>query len=454
MVKAGTDPHRLRELAAAEDWTSTERILAQVHAAEAAQWLQELSEGDRIRILKSIAPTLAADLLEQLPDEQAAQALGDMEARIAAPIIEEMLTDAGIDLLQDVEPEHAEAILEEVGAERAAVAREMLAHDPESAGGLMQKEFIAIPESGRAEEVVTYLRRHAAEYAAYPATYLYVVDDAGRLVGVVSMRSLLLCDASTPIEKILRRDAQTVPASMSGRELARVFRRYRYLAIPVVGPDGRLLGVVTQDDAMRFAQEEAEEEMLRFTGIAGGDESRDMPFLHRSRHRLAWLTVNIFLNVIAASVISVYEETLRAVITLAVFLPIISDMGGCSGNQAAAVSIRELSTGRIRPGHYLFVLGKELSVGLFNGTVLAVILTLVAWLWKGNLMLGLVVGAALWVNTLVSVLLGGVVPLALRAFKQDPAAAASPILTTCTDVCGFFAVLSLANQVLPHMRVA
>jgi len=431
------------------DAANVERLLSGVHAGEAAAVLRELPESRRVQILAALPPAIAADILEQLPDELAAAALGAMDAKVAAPILEEMLSDAGIDALQGVEPEQAEAILDNVGAEQAAEARELLQYDPETAGGLMQTEFIAIPVDRTAGEVVEHLRTHAEEYADFPATYLYVVDGVGRLLGVVSMRGLLLCQVSTPIERIVRRDVHTVPASMPGHELSVFFRQYKFLAVPVVGEDGKLLGVVTQDDAMRFAREEAEEGMLKLAGISGGDESRDMPFGLRSRRRLSWLTVNIFLNVIAASVISMYEKTLQAVIALAVFLPIISDMSGCTGSQSVAVSIRELSTGRIRPGHYLYVLSKELSVGLFNGLVLGLIISIVAWAWKGSVWLGIVVGAALWINTVVAVSIGGLVPLILKGMKQDPALASAPILTTCTDLCGFFIVLSLANRFLP-----
>jgi magnesium transporter len=177
-----------------------------------------------------------------------------------------------------------------------------------------------------------------------------------------------------------------------------------------------------------------------------------MPLRKRSGRRLSWLSVNILLNVLAASVIAVYQDTLREVIALAVFLPIISDMSGCSGNQAVAVSIRELSLGRVAAHQLFWVLKKEMAVGILNGLVLGLLIGLIAWLWKGNVALGLVIGGALWINTLVAVSIGGLVPLILHRFKQDPAIASSPILTTLTDMCGFFIVLTTANQFLPLLQ--
>jgi magnesium transporter len=174
-----------------------------------------------------------------------------------------------------------------------------------------------------------------------------------------------------------------------------------------------------------------------------------MPLLHRSRRRLSWLSVNILLNVIAASVIAVHQETLAAVIALAVFLPIISDMSGCSGNQAVAVSMRELSLGLVKTSEVRRVWLKEISVGWINGLALGSLIAAVAWAWKGNLFLGFVVGAAMMLNTLVAVSIGGTVPLLLRRWGVDPALAAGPILTTVTDMCGFFLLLSIAGALLP-----
>ena len=198
-------------------------------------------------------------------------------------------------------------------------------------------------------------------------------------------------------------------------------------------------------------QERADADYLKSQGIVGGDEIRTMPVLTRTRRRLSWLSLNILLNIIAASVIAMYEDTLTAVIALAVFLPIVSDMSGCSGNQAVAVSMRELSFGIVKPYEIARVWLQEVSVGLINGAVLGCLIGVAAWLWKGNPFLGLVVGAALAANTLVAVSLGGTVPLLLKRLKVDPAVASGPILTTVTDMCGFFLVLSLATIMLPQL---
>ena len=191
--------------------------------------------------------------------------------------------------------------------------------------------------------------------------------------------------------------------------------------------------------------------MLRMQGIVGGDEIRNLPLLTRSGRRLSWLSINIVLNIFAASIIALYINTLDAVIALAVFLPIISDMSGCSGNQAVAVSMRELALGIVKPEEVRRVWLKEISVGLINGAALGLLLGLVAWAWRGNAYLGLVVGSALTLNTLIAVSLGGIAPLVLKRNGVDPAVASGPILTTVTDMCGFFLVLSFAALMLSRL---
>jgi magnesium transporter len=234
-------------------------------------------------------------------------------------------------------------------------------------------------------------------------------------------------------------------------EVRAFFSSHDFYGVPVVDPTGRLVGILRHSAVNEAVAERSDDAFLKAKGIVGGEELRTMPLLQRSRRRLAWLSINIVLNVIAASVIAFYQETLAAVIALAVFLPIISDMSGCSGNQAVAVSMRELSLGLVRPSEVWRVWLKEISVGAINGLALGVLIAALAWGWKGNPVLGLVVGGALLLNTVVAVSIGGTVPLLLRRFGVDPALASGPILTTVTDMCGFFLLLSIAAAVLPML---
>jgi magnesium transporter len=281
--------------------------------------------------------------------------------------------------------------------------------------------------------------------------YAYVVSDDGKLVGVLRLRDLLLSSPDQMLSDTMLREPLAVQDTARLETLERFFQRHSLFGVPAVDADGRLVGVVRNSDVEQAAAERSSRSFLKFMGIVGGEEFRSMPLRIRSMRRLSWLSVNILLNIVAASVIAFNEETLRAVIALAVFLPIISDMSGCSGNQAVAVTMRELALGFINPSDLWRVLGKEALVGVINGLALGLLLGVVGWLWQGNVMLGVVVAAALAINTLVAVCFGGCVPLLLRGLGQDPALASGPILTTVTDMSGFFLVLTLAKAVLPML---
>ena len=221
-----------------------------------------------------------------------------------------------------------------------------------------------------------------------------------------------------------------------------------FFGVPVVDNFSHLVGVVQRADVQKAHGDATLKSFQRFAGIIGGDELRSMPFKLRSGRRLAFLVINIFLNLIAASVIALYEETLSQVIALAIFMPILSDMSGCSGSQAVAVSIRELSLGLVQPRDFLRVWWKESQVGLFNGLILGILLAVLAFVWKGSFALAVVVGLALGINTFVGGCAGGLLPLMIRRLGIDPALAAAPILTTITDMFGFFLALSFTALAL------
>ncbi|MEO0651688.1 MAG: magnesium transporter [Planctomycetota bacterium] len=413
--------------------------------------LAHLEDSGREQLLALLAPEQAAYVLEIMPAPQAVGALGELEPDAAARIIEELPSDEQADFIGELAPDDAEAILAELPDEEAEEVRRLAAYEDSEAGGIMVTEFLAYPEDSTVADVLSDLLNNADEYRKYDIQYAYVVDADERLLGVLPLRDLLLARRSQAVVEGMI----TAPVAVTDHrplvEVAATFRQHDYLGLPVVDEGRRLVGVVQRSDLEHALVEEADETYRSSQGIVGGEELRSMPLLVRSRRRLSWLSVNVLLNVVAASVIAANQETLEAVIALAVFLPIISDMSGCSGNQAVAVSMRELALGVVRPADLMRVLGKEASIGVINGLVLGGLIGGVAWLWKGNPYLGLVVGVALALNTLLAVSVGGAVPLLLKRMGQDPAVAAGPLLTTVTDMCGFFLVLSLANAMIGYL---
>ncbi|MDX1682613.1 MAG: magnesium transporter, partial [Phycisphaeraceae bacterium] len=314
--------------------------------------------------------------------------------------------------------------------------------------GLMITEYLSFPESDEVQDVVANLRTHADEYAAYDVQYVYTVDDQHRLTGVVPMRRLLLRQPDRSLADVMAPDPVHVSVDVPLDELETLFDSHRFFAVPVVDRDGHLVGVVRRAAVEEAHSEASDRAIMRLGGIIGGEEFRSMPVLSRTSRRLAFLTPNIFLNLIAVSVIAYYEPTLAQVTALMIFLPILSDMSGCSGNQAVAVSLRELSLGMARPRDIFRVIGKEAVVGAINGLALGLLLGIIAVVMKGNIWLGGIVAVAMATNSVIAVCLGGTLPLALRGLKIDPALAAGPLLTTVTDMAGFFIALTLTALAL------
>jgi len=430
---------------------SAEELEDRLDAMQPDELLHEvylLAPDDQRRLLTLLSPERAAALLEVVPDAHAANLIEEMPAAEAAPIVEELASDHRVDVLAELDADDAEAIIAKLAEEDAEEIRELITYAPDQAGGLMMTEFASYPMSLSVREVVEDLTREDIDYHLLTVHYVYVVVRKRKLKGVIRIRDLVFAEPERKIGE-LAKDAYTVPPDASLGDLENFFDEHDIAAVPVINSRGMLLGIVRRRAVLEAIAEKSEADSLKAAGIIGGDELRSMPISVRSARRLSWLSINIVLNIIAASVIAFYEDTLTAVIALAVFLPIVSDMSGCSGNQAVAVSMRELTLGAALPRDVLRVWGKEASVGIINGIALGVLLGLAAWAWKGNAVLGLVVGAALAVNTVVAVSIGGTVPLILKRLKFDPAVASGPLLTTVTDMCGFFLLLSLASMVLP-----
>jgi magnesium transporter len=435
-----------------DNTTDLNNYIESLPTSEVIYLMSKLTRKEQHKLLTMINPCEAADVIEELPEAQAADIMEEMDAESAVAIINEMTSDDRADLFGEMLEKEAEAILTEMSPEEAAEVRKMIEYDPETAGGLMLTEFIAYNESSTVKEVIEDMREKSEKYKNYQIRYIYVVSDNNLFVGVLQMQDLLLSSPNKSLSDIvIKEEVMAVNADTSLEELDDLFDTYKYYGFPVVDDKNYLIGVVIRNNVLEAMNERTAFEHLETQGIVGGDELRTMPVLLRSRRRLSWLSVNIVLNLIAASVIAFYQDTLSTVIALAVFLPIISDMSGCTGNQAVAVSMRELSLGTVRPGEILRVWLQEISVGLINGIVLGILIGVAAYLWKGNICLGIVVGGALAINTLIAVSIGGTVPLILKKMNIDPALASGPILTTVTDMIGFFLALAFATMALHHL---
>lgn len=433
-----------------EEMAALDQYLQHLSSAETVRAVFRLTPDEQERLLTLLPPESAAELIDDVPDAQAAELLDYLEPGEAASIVNEMDSDEAADVLAEMDREDVEEILSLMDADEAAEARQLIGFDPETAGGLMMKEFLSYPGLMTVADAVADIAVQGEDYPIYYLQHVFVVGPTGRLLGVAGLTDIARAKPDSRLEELATPvDAVNPIAGLD--QLEDFFESRDTPLAPVTDDAGRLIGAIRRRAVFDAIAERADEAYLKSQGIVGGDEFRSMPLHIRSGRRLSWLIVKIFLNLAAVSVIALYEDTIAAAFTLAVFLPIVSDMSGCSGYQAVAVSMRELALDIIQPSDVLRVCLKEVALGLVTGTILGLLLAGVAWLWKGNPWLGLVVGGALAVNTVVAVIIGGALPLLLKGMRIDPALAAGPVLTTITDTGGFFLVLSLATLVLPHL---
>ena len=447
MPETRTQPwEAIRDFLDARDAGGLNDFLDSLPPGDTARAFSRLDESECNEVLRLLEPEDAADILEEMADAQGADIIEDLPVEEAASIIDEMESDRRADILAEMDSDDAEAILLKMDPEEAQDARDLLRYDANTAGGIMVTEFFSYPQEATVAEVQNDLHRKSETDTDTGVQYVYVESERHALLGVLRLRDLFFAPLDTPIRSLMIANPIFVFTSTPLEELDDIFERYPFWGLPVVDESGVMRGVVRQADVVEAWGEQQGTALLRFGGIVFGEEFRNMPLFERSSRRLSWLFLNMLLSMMAASVILGHQETVNRLFILVFFMPIICNMSGCSGNQAVAVSIRELALGIIKPEDFWHVWVKEVQVGLVNGVILGGSLGLVASLfWNEPATLGIVVGAAFSLNTLVAVSLGGLIPLLLRKLKVDPALGAPPMLTTLTDMCGFTLVLGLAR---------
>ncbi len=450
MVEPQQDIPRWQELERLVDLGDVDQVrafLKSIPLGETAYTLVRMEESKRTRLLELLPPEEAADLVESLSDAQAADLIEELPAERAAAIVEEMASDEQADVLAELKADDAEAILARMDPAEAEEVRRRARYPANTTGGIMITEYVAYPDHLRIDDVVCDLRLNAAKYSPYDLQNIYVVAGrTGQLRGIVRLRDLVLSPGSTALTAISLTDTQSVKVTDDLDRLEDFFDRTDLYTAPVVDEWNRLVGVVRRAHVQEALAERAGKTILRLSGIVTGEELRTMQIKTRMVRRLAFLVPNIGLNLISTSVIAIYEPILARVSALMIFLPILSDMCGCSGSQAVAVSLREMTLGLVKPAELMHVLSKEIRLGVINGLILGAALGTITWLMRGDTYpyLGLVVGGSMAINNVLAVCFGGSLPLVLKSFKIDPALAAGPVLTTVTDMGAFFFALTFA----------
>ena len=415
-------------------------LIEKLRAPDQAEVFNELELEDQAALLPRLDLDDSASILEQLEDEDAADVAGQLDADTLSRIVDEMDPDEAADLLGDLPKERADQVLARL--EDPDEVRPLLIHPDETAGGRMTSELFALRRRMTVQEAMRALRDLGpSEEVTY---YLFVVDRDNVLRGVVSLRRLITSEPTTTLESIMDPDVIRVRASADQEEAARLMSRYSLPALPVVDDAGRLLGMITHDDLVDVIEEEASEDIYRLGGVL--DEERTSgPVSASVRRRLPWLYVNLVTAFLAAWVISQFKATIERVAVLAAFQAIVAGQGGNAGTQALTVMVRSIALGDVELRDAWRALLKEVTVGLVNGIAVGIAVGAIASLLQGNPVLGVIIGLAMIGNMMAAGLAGALVPMILKRLHVDPALASGIIVTTVTDVTGFGLFLGLAT---------
>ena len=420
-------------------------LMEPLHPADIADLLEQINAFDRMRLIKLYDREFDGEILTELDESIREEVIRTLNPEVLADAVRELDSDDVVDLLEDLDEAQQEAILDVLEDSDRVAVEQSLTYPEYSAGRLMQREVVMAPEHWTVGEAIDYLRR--TEDLPEQFYHIVLVDPKLRPVGNVTLGKLMSSRREVALAALLEETFHVIPVTRPESEVAYAFNQYHLISAPVVDENERLVGVITIDDAMAVLDEEHEEDILRLAGV--GEESRlSDSVLETTRQRFPWLAVNLVTAVLASLVIAQFEAAITQVVALAVLMPIVASMGGNAGTQALTVAVRALATRDLTGSNVWRVIGREVMVGLVNGLAFALVMGLVGIFWFGSPALGGVIAAAMVINLVVAGLAGIVVPVVLDKLRVDPALASGTVVTTVTDVVGFFAFLGLAGVVL------
>ena len=428
-------------------------LLQKQHPADLAQILSELPERERHAAFNTLVEKngkLAMETLSELGPEKGAELLALRSAEEIARLVQEIPSDDAAVLIDKLPEELCAVVLNLIRPKPGGGVSELLEYEEQTAGRLMNPNVFALAEDLTASEAITALQSARDVEMVF---YLYVVDERRHLVGVISLRRLLLVPPDTPLKRIMTTDVYSARVDMDQEEVARQVASYNLLAIPVVDAENKLVGVITVDDVIDVIKDEATEDVYRLAGVSKHD-GVDTPPSESLRKRLPWLMVNLLTAFLAALVVFQFKDTIERVVGLAIFMPVVAGMGGNAATQTLAVIVRGIALGELTWANARHAVLKEGLVGLGNGTALGLAGGVVVGLITGDWALGMILTAAMVINMFVAAVAGTVIPLGLRALKVDPALASSVFITTLTDMIGFLSFLGLATVFLRFLQQA
>ena len=424
----------------AGDDVTARQLVEPLHPADVADLIELAARDEREGLVKALAGIVDADVLAEMNEHVREALLEALAPEQVADLAGQMETDDAVAILEDLEEDEQRAVLQAMEPDDRAAIEEALTYPEESAGRLMQRDLIAVPEHWKVGEVIDYLR--SSDELADDFWEVFVVNPSHHPIGTCKLSSILRSPRTSPVRSIMMEEQTLIPVDMDQEDVALRFQKYALVSAAVVDGEGRLVGMITVDDVVHIIQEEAGEDVLLLSGAGDGDINE--PIGMTVRTRLTWLVINLGTAMVAASVVGLFQNEIGRYALLAVLMPIVSGMGGNAGTQTLAVVVRALATNQLTSSNTLRMIGREFRIALANGFALAILIGSGTALLFNYPMLGLVIGAAMVINNLVAGLAGILVPVTLDRARVDPAVSSAVFVTMATDVMGFFSFLGLA----------
>lgn len=427
-------------------WDEVTSLLETLRRSDQAEIFSDMHPEQQKEILPLLTPENSADIFEELDDEDVFEIANRMNTEQLVEIVDEMEPDEAADLLGDIPPEQAEQVL--LLIDGADEVRSLLEHPDETAGGVMTSMDVRIQEDMTVDEAIGYLRQLSPD--SETIYYLFVQDKEDHLVGVVSLRDLVVAKPGTLIRSIMDPDPISITVNADQEEAAQLMVRYDLLALPVVDQENVLVGMITYDDFLDVIEEETTEDIYRLGGVPK-EQPADIRVTSAMQTRLPWLILNLLTALISATVLSIFENTIAQVAVLAAFFPVVAGVSGSAGTQTLTVTVRGLALGDISPKEGIKAIGRELLIGLVNGISIGLIVAVIALIWKGTPILGLIVGIATLLNMICAALAGVMMPMLMQRLNFDPALASPILVTTTTDTLGYLFYLGLATLLIASL---
>jgi magnesium transporter len=415
-------------------------LVRPLHPADIAD-LFELTPSDRRAALAAaLGELVTAEVLSEINDYVRDDLIGALAPEQVAEIATQLDTDDAVAIIEDMEEEDQQAVLEALDPEDRAAIEDALSYPEESAGRLMQRDLVAVPEYMTVGQVIDYLREHGDLTTDF--WEIFIVDAQHKPIGTCQLSWILRCPRNIPLSDVMKREQTLIPVDMDQEEVALRFQKYALISAAVVDGSGRLVGMITVDDIVHIIQEEAGEDILRLSGAGEGDINEPIRDSYKSRVR--WLVANLGTALVASTIIAFFEGAIEQMVALAILMPIVASIGGNAGTQTMAVAVRALAMNQLTQSNTWRIVWREIRVAVLNGFTIALLIGMGVGLVFANAELGLVVACAMLVNIVVAGCVGVMVPVLLERFDQDPAVASSVFVTMITDSMGFFAFLGLA----------